>query len=227
MPYYKIGFKYTRSEEEPIKKSGETAQGETALNAMFCQFADENDFSILFRPNYLKKEINTCNMQQDEIIGPVSRIDLDGVLSGFLARLNKVRQELQTVRSELTKEYVQTRRYSMILPTMGRSKEIDKQSKKMAQLSASEHLMSLCLNLTESAASIKTLDSSIFYYPTMVISLVTPNLEEQRFLIINLVKEGAIHKGYSRDDVLTKFCNRNAACKEELSKLLSRTSLPA
>lgn len=226
MPYYKIEFEYRRSEQEPIRNFGETAQGETAMNAMFCGFASESDLPMLFRPNYLRKKMETCDAQQSEIIGPVFQVDLDAVLSGFLARLNKVKDELHTVRSKLTKRYFQTRKYSMLFPVMVKSKEIEEQSKKMAELDALTHLMSLCLNLTESAVSIKTLYSSIFYYPTMVIALAAQNREALQFLVINLVKEGAIHKGYSPDNVLTEFCNRNSACKKELSRLLPQPSSP-
>lgn len=225
MPYYKIGYEYRRSTQESTRDFGETAQSETAMNAMFCGFASESDLSMLFRPNYLRKKMETCDAQS-EIIGPVFQVNLDAVLSGFLARLNKVKDELHTVRSELTKRYLQTRKYSMLFPMMGKSKEMEKQSKKMAELDALTHLMSLCLNLTESAASIKTLYSSIFYYPTMVIALAAQSPEAPRFLVINLVKEGAIHKGYSPDNVLTEFCNRNSACKEELSRLLLQPSSP-
>jgi len=220
MPYYKIGFEYKRSEQKSIKNFSETAQGETVMNAMFCGFASESDLPFMFRPNYLRKKMETCNAQQSEIIGPVFQIDLDTVLAGFLAKLNKVKDEYRTVRSDLTKRYFQTRKYSMLFPMMGKSKEIEKQSKKVAELDALTHIMNLCLNLTESAASIKTLYSSIFYYPTMVIAFATQNGEALRFLVLNLVKEGAIHKSYGSDNVLTEFCNRNSACKEELSRLL-------
>ena len=222
MPYYRIGFEYRRSEEELIRKLGETAQSETAINAMFCRFArSDNDLSMLFRPNYLKQEMKTCNPQPDEIIGPVFQVDLAAVLPNFLARLNKVKDELNSVRSEFTKRYLQTRKYSMLFPIIGKSKEMERQSKKVAELSAQTHLMNLCLNLTESAASMKILCNSVFYYPTLVISIGSAKSVAKRFLIINLVEKGLIRKNYSSDKVLTEFCNRNEECKEELAKLLS------
>jgi len=225
MPYHRIRFEYRRSEKDLIRKFGETAQSETALNAMFCDCASESELLTLFRPNYLKYKMITYSPRSDEIIGPAFHKDFDVVLSGFLRRLNGVKRELYELRSALNKRYVRIRRYSMILPMMGGLKEGEKLSEKIAKLSALTNILSMCLNLGEDAGSIKALSSSAFYYPTVVAALKHTECEAERFLIINLVKTGLILKRLNCEDGLTQLCNKNDACKEILARSLTGASL--
>ena len=134
MPYYRIQFNYTRPERGLIQ-SGETGRGETALNAMFCgSVKSERELFMLFRPNYLKYKIVRHSPQPEEIVGPTSYTDFDGVLGGFVKRLNEVRDELHEFRSELHKSRVRTRRYSLIFPPMWELKRRERFLKKLESL---------------------------------------------------------------------------------------------
>ena len=87
MPYYKVQFEYRRSENELVQRFGETARSETAINAMFCGCAQsQDDFILLFRPNYLKHSTIGRSPLSEEVTGQAFHIDLDGFLSGFLKR---------------------------------------------------------------------------------------------------------------------------------------------
>jgi len=225
MPYYKIQFEYRRSEKDLIQKFGETAQSETAINAMFCGCAQsEGELFMLFRPNYLKYKMITHFPQLDEIIGPTFNMNLEAVLTDFLRKLNEAKNELYDLRSTLNKRYTHIRRYSMILPMKGSLKEEEKLSEKIAKLSALTNILSTSLNLGESAGSIKALYNSTFYYPTLVVALKHRECEAERFLIINLVKKGSIRKCLNIDDGLTQLCNKNDACKEVLVRFVVQAS---
>jgi len=227
MPYHRIRFEYRRSEKDLIRKFGETAQSETALNAMFCDCARESELFTLFRPNYLKYTMITYSPRSDEIIGPIFHMDFDEVLSRLLRRLNEVKRELYELRSKLNKRYVQNRRHSMILPVMGGLKEEEKLSEKIAKLDALMNIFGMCLNLDEDAESIKVLYNSTFFYPTVVAALRHREREAERFLIINLVKKGSVSKRLNYEDGLTQLCDKNDACKEVLARSITRSGLRA
>jgi len=226
MPYYRVQFEYRRSEKELVQKFGETAQSETAINAMFCGCAQgESETFMLFRPNYLKHSLITHSPRRDEIIGPTFHMDFDAFLSGFLKRLNETKDELHELRSTSNKRYARIRRYSRILPMTGELKETERFSGKIAKLGALMDILSMCLNLSEDAGSIKTLSNSTFYYPTVVVALEHGEHETERFLIINLVKSGLVRKCLNPDNGLTQLCNSNDACKEVLARSIAQVSL--
>jgi len=223
MPYHRIQYAYTRSREDLSRSYGETGRGETALNAMFCGCAgSESDLAMLFRPNYLKYEMIKYSPQSDEIVGPTFNVDLDGVLSRVLKRLNEVKEEFHELRSTLNKDYVRIRRYSIILPVRGKLKGTEELSEKIGKLNALRNIFSMCLNLREDAEAIEVLRNGIFYYPTLVAALRQKEHEEaERFLIIDLVKRGRISKALNLEVVLTKLCNKNGACREVLAQSVS------
>jgi len=225
MPYYRIQFEYRRSEKDLIRKFGETAESETALNAMFCGCAQsESELFMLFRPNYLKYNTMTRSPESDEIVGPTSPTNFDGILSGFVKRLSEAEDELYKLRSMLNKRYMRISRMR-ILPMIPDLKEGERLSEKIAKLSALKNILNMCLNLGEDTRSIKVLGNSTFYYPTLVAALKHRENKAERFLIIDLVKRGLIHKRLNCDGVLTQLCNNNDACKEVLAKSVADASL--
>jgi hypothetical protein len=148
MPYHRIQFNYSRSERGLIQRYGETGRGETALNAMFCgSVKSEREVFMLFRPNYLKYKVMRHSPQSEEVVGPTFYTDFDGVLGGFLKRLNEVKDELHELRSELHKSRVRIRRYSWIVPVMWDLKKERTLSEKVAKLSAIKNTLSMCLNV--------------------------------------------------------------------------------
>ncbi len=224
MPYYRIQFEYERSEEDFIQEFGKTAQSETVMNAMFCSCAQsENELLALFRPNYLKYNMTTYAPQLNEVIAPTFPVNFDEILLGFLQRLNAVKKELNEFRSKLKRSYVHTRRYSLILPTMGGLKESERLSEKIAKLNALTSVFGTLLNLNEDAKSIKALHNSTFYYPTAVGAFEQKESEAKRFLVVDLVKKGLVHKSLSCDDLLTQLCNKNDACNKVLAESLGYT----
>jgi hypothetical protein len=225
MPYYRIQFEYRRSEKDLIRKFGETAESETALNAMFCGCTrSESELFMLFRPNYLKYSTMTRSPESDEIVGPTSSTNLDEILSGFVKRLNEVEDALYKLRSMLNKRYMRIARMR-ILPMIPDLKEGERLSEKIAKLSALKNVLNMCLNLDEDTKSIKVLGNSTFYYPTLMAALKHGENEAERFIIIDLVKRGLILKRLNCDDALTQLCNNNDACKEALVKSVAHASL--
>ena len=226
MPYYRVQFEFRRSEKELVQKSGETAQSETAINAMLCGCAQsEDEFFMLFRPNYLKYSMIPQSPQLGEVIGPSFHMDFNAFLSGFLKRLNEAKNELYELRSASNKRYRHIRRYSRILPMTGQLKEAEKSSAKIAELDALTNILRLSLNLFEEAGSIKAMSNSTFYYPTAVVALEHRENETEQFLIINLVKSGSVRKCLNFDNGLTQLCNSNDACKEVLARSVAQVSL--
>lgn len=225
MPYYRIQFEYERSEEDVIQEFGKTAKSETVMNAMFCGCAqNENELLALFRPNYLKSEIMEYAPQLNEVVARTVAADFDAILTGCLQRLNTVKKELHESRSKLNKSYAHARRYSLILPTMGGLKESEKLSEKVARLDAMASVFEILLNLDDDARSIKMLRNSTLYYPTAVSALEQKESEAKRqFLIVDLVKKGAIHKSLNCDDLLTQLCSKNETCNKILAESLGYT----
>ena len=110
----------------------------------------------------------------------------------------------------------------MILPVRGELKGTGGLSEKIGKLNAVKSIFSMCLNFGEDAESIEVLSNSIFYYPTLVAALRQKEHEEaERFLIIDLVKRGLISKTLNLEDVLTRLCNKNGACREVLAKSIT------
>lgn len=135
MPYHRIQFNYRRSERGLIQRYGERGRGETALNAMFCgSIKSERELFMLFRLNYLKYKVIEHFPQSGKIVGPAVYTDFEGVLGGFLKRLNEVKDELSELRSELWKSRVHIKRYSWILPVMWDLKKERTLSEKVAKL---------------------------------------------------------------------------------------------
>jgi hypothetical protein len=214
MPYYKIRMEYWRFGKEPKGKTGEGVLAETALNAMFCGcVGGESELLMIFRPNYLRHEALSIAPAGGEAVGPVSRVDLEGVLSGLVNRLNEVQDELAGLRSTLSKNYVRKRRFSMLLPT-GNLKEEKNLSEKIARLDALKNIINLCLNIDEEAGAVEFLDYETFYYPTSVFLLKNRENENQRFLIVNLAKAGGILQRPNVDILLTRLCNSNDECRK-------------
>jgi hypothetical protein len=225
MPYYRIQFEYRRSDKELIRKVGEKAQSETAINAMFCGCTkSESELILFFRHNYFKYNRATLSPRFDEIVGSTFNIDFDAVLSGLLKRLNEAKNELYELRSTLNKRYTRFRRYSRVVPMMGGLKETERFSEKIAKLSGLTNILSMCLNSYEDAGSIKTLQNSTFYYPTVVVALEGEERNSERFLVVNLVKSGSILKRLNCDKGLTQLCNNNVACCEALARSVAQAS---
>jgi len=223
MPYYRVQFEYTRSEKELARKSGETAQSETAINAMFCECAQgEDEYFMLFRPNYLKYNMVQQSLQPGEVIGTSFHMNFDAFLSDVLKRLNETKNELNELRSTSNKRYRHIRRYSRILPMTGQLKEAEKSSAKIAELNSLTSVLRLALNLSEEASSIRAVSNSIFYYPTVVVAMKNRENKTEQFLIVNLVKSGSIRKGLNLDNILTQLCNGNEECKQVLAKTLAQ-----
>jgi len=222
MPYYRIEYSYTRSGKALIRRYGKTGRSETVLNAMFCgSVMSERDLFILFRPNYLKREIIGHFPQSEEIVGPTVHTDFDEVLVGLLKRLNEVKDELDELRSVLSKNRARIRRYSMIVPIIGGLKKEKRLSEKVARLNALKIILSMCLNVDEDISSIRVTGHSIFYYPTLVATLKHNENGTERYLIIDLVGGGVISKHLSCDKGLTELCNRNSMCKEVNARLIT------
>jgi hypothetical protein len=214
MPYYKIRMEYWRFGKEPKGKTGEGVLAETALNAMFCGcVGGESELLMIFRPNYLRHEAMSIALAGGEAVGPASRVDLDGVLSGLVNRLNGVQDELAGLRSTLSKNYVRKRRFSMLLPT-GSLREEKELSAKIAKLDALRNTIRMCINIYEEVRAIAVLDSDTFYYPTSVFLLKNRENENQRFLIVNLAKAGGILQRPNVDILLTRLCNSNDECRK-------------
>jgi len=212
MPYYRIRMEYWRLGEEPKGRAGEGVLAETALNAMFCgRVGGERELLMIFRPNYLRHELTSIVPADGEVVGSVSGVDLEGVLSGLVNRLNGVQGELAGLRSTLSRNYVRKRRYSMLLPT-GSLREEKELSEKIAKLDALKNTIRLCLNIFEEVGAIAVLDSDTFYYPTSVFLLKKREDESQRFLIVNLVKGGGMQRRPNCDVLLTQLCSRNEGC---------------
>ena len=218
MPYHRIQFNYSRSERGLIQRYGETGRGETALNAMFCgSVKSERELFMLFRPNYLKYKVMRHSPQSEEVVGPTFYTDFDGVLGGFLKRLNEVEDELHELRSELSKIRVRISRYSVILPVKNLSDKEKKLSEKVARLDATKNILSMCLNINEDVRSIKVLGHNVFYYPTLVVTLKHKENRVERYFIVNLVESGLIRKHLSYDKGLTELCNKNSTCREVIA----------
>jgi len=214
MPYHRIQFNYTRSERGIIQRYGETGRGETAFNAMFCGCVkSERELFMLFRPNYLKHKVIRHSPRSEEIVGPTFYADFNGVLGGFVKRLSEVRDELSEVRSELRKSRVRTSRFRMIVPVMWDMKKERTLSEKVAKLDATKNTLGLCLNVNEDIGSIKVTGSSIFYYPTLIVTLENKENGTERYLIVNLVESGLIGRHLICDRGLTELCDKNSGCK--------------
>ena len=222
MPYHKIEYEYARSEDDLIRKFGETGKSETAINAMFCRCAQiESEFFRLFRPNYLKYNMIKRTPPLSGINGPTFSIDFDAVLFGLLTKLNEAMDELCELRSTLSKRYASIRRRSIVLPIRRDLKEANALSEKTAKLSSLTNVLNMSLNLDEGAHSIKTSSISTFYYPTVVVALENSEHEASQFLIIDLVRKGSIRQRLNCDDGLTQLCNKNDACKEVLKRCVA------
>lgn len=206
MPYYRIQFSYSG-------RGGETRRRETALNAMFCGAvnADEELFT-LFRPNYLEYEIMSHFPRSEELVGSTVPMDFDGLFGRILERFNRVGDELNELRSELSKSRVRIRRYSVIVPMMGELKKEKKLSEKVARLSAMKNVIRLCLNVNGEINSIKATSHSVFYYPTLVVTLKNREDGTERYLVVDLVARGVLSKHLGFDRGLTKLCNENEMC---------------
>jgi len=225
MPYYRVQFEYRRSEKELVQKLGETARSETAINAMFCGCAQsQDDFFMLFRPNYLKYSMIAHSPRLGEVIGHTFRMDLDAFLTSLLKRLNEAKKELRELKTTSNRSYAHIRRYSRILPMAGELKEAEKAYGKTAKLDALTNILRLCLNLFEEAESIKAISNSTFYYPTAVVASEPRGPETVQFLIVNLVKSGSIRRCLNLDNALTQLCNSNDACKEVLSRTIAQAT---
>ena len=215
MPYYRIQFSYRRSEKNLIQRHGETGQSETVLNAMFCGCVkSEKEFFALFRPNYLKYKTIKHYPQSEEIVGSTVHTDFEGVLAGFLKRLNEVQDELNEFRSELNKIRTRLSRYSKILPMRDLIDKEKKLSEKVARLDATRNVLSICLNMNEDARAIKVLGHKVFHYPTLVVTLKHTENRAERYFIMNLVERGLIRKNLSYDKKLMELCNENSACRK-------------
>ncbi len=222
MPYHRIQFSYTHSEKGSIRRFGETRRGETVLNAMFCGCVkSEEELFMLFRPNYLKYKVMRHSPQPEEVVGPTFHPDFDGLLGGFLKRLNEVKDELNEVTSELRKSRVRTSRYSRIMPVMWDLKKERTLSEKVAKLSATKYTLSMCLNVNEIISSIKVTDSNIFYYPILIVTLKDKENVTERYLMVNLVKSKSTSDQLSFDSRLTELCAKNSRCKEIITKSLT------
>ena len=226
MPYHRIQYAYSRSREDLSRSYGKTGRGETALNAMFCgAVKNESDVFMLFRPNNLQYSTRDHLPQSEEIVGPVFYADFDEILRGLLKRLNHVKKELYELRSALSKSRLRTRRYSMILPVMGHlGRDEEELSKKVARLSATKNLLSLCLNVNDDMDSIKVMSQSLFYYPNLVVELEHRDNGTERYLIINLVERGLIGNHLSCDQGLMELSNTNGMCKEVIAGALGNVS---
>jgi len=222
MPYHRIQFDCTRSEGDLVQKYGEKGRGETALNAMFCGCVkSERELFMLFRPNYLKHKVTKHSLQSEEIVGPTFNTDFDGVLGGFLKRLNEVKDELNEVTSELRKSRVRTSRFRMIVPVMWDLKKERTLSEKVAKLRATKIILSMCLNVDEDINSIEVTGSNIFYYPISVVTLKNKEDGTERYLIVNLVESGLTVKRLSCDKGLTELCDKNGGCKKIIAKSIA------
>jgi hypothetical protein len=227
MPYYRIRMEYWRSREEPIGKTGEKVPAETALNAMFCGCVNgESELLKIFRPNYLRYEAVTIVPAADEFVGPASRVDFEGILSGLVKKLNEVEDELSGLRSTLSKNYVRKRRFSMLLP-MGNLREEKDLSEKIAKLDALRNTINMCLNIHEQVRGIQVLDYDTFYYPVSVFSLKHQENENLRLVIVNLVKAGSTMSRPSYDILLTQLCNRNNECGKLIAAAVAGSSSPS
>ncbi len=224
MPYYRVRYRYRRLRDEGVRRFGKTGHGETALNAMFCAAAkDEDDLLMLFRPNHLKHETIEHLPQPEEIVGPTFRVDVGEVLNGLAKRLDRSNTELQEVASAMSKSRIRTRRRSMIFPLFGESKRKEGElSRKVAGLRATSNLVSICLNANEDIGSVTVTDHEVFYYPNLVVKLIHERDGREKYLIINLVKSGVVRKRLGCDRGLMRLCNSNSACKEVLATALTR-----
>jgi len=206
MPYYKIQFSYSR-------RGGRTERGETALNAMLCEAVKtDEELLMLFRPNYLKYETMSHFPRSKELVGPTVPTDFDSLFGRILERLNRVRDELNALRSELSKRRVRIRRYSVIVPMMGELKKEKRLSERVAMLSAMKNVMRMCLNVNREINSIKATSNSVFYYPTLVVTLKNREDGTETYLVVDLVARGVLSKHSSFDRGLTKLCNKNEMC---------------
>lgn len=226
MPYHRIRMKYWRSRDEPRRKIGERAHAETALNAMFCRCVNsESELLMIFRPNYLKHEAVPIAPAAGEAIGRVSAVDFDAVLSGLVKKLNGVQDELSRLRSTLSKNYVRKRRFSMLLP-MGSLKEEKELSAKIAKLDALRNTLIMCLNIDGEVGAIEVSSDDTFYYPTAIFLLKNRENENQRFLVVNLVKKSGILQRAKCDVSLTQLCSSNDECRKLLTATVASSSLP-
>ena len=222
MPYYRIQFNYRHSEKNLIQRYGETGRSETALNAMFCGCVkSEKELFTLFRPNYLKYKIIKHSLQSEEIVGSTVHTDFNGVLRGFLKRLNEVKDELTELRPELSKIRTRLSRYSKIWPMKDLSDKEKKLSEKVARLEALRNVLNMCLNVNEGIRSIEVLGHDVFYYPTLVVTLKHKENRVERYLIVNLVVSGSIRKPLRYDKGLTELCNKNSGCKEIIARSIT------
>ncbi len=227
MPYHRIRYAYSRSREDLIRSYGKTGRGETALNAMFCgAVKNESDVFMLFRPNNLQYRIRNHQPQSEEVVGPVFHADFDAILTGLLKRLNRVKEELYELRSTLSKSRLRTRRYSMVLPVLGHLRRNEEElSKKVARLSATKNILSLCLNVNADIDSIEVMSQSVFYYPNLVVELEHRENGTERYLIINLVKSDPTSRHLNCDQGLTELCNTDSMCKELIARAFASKSL--
>jgi hypothetical protein len=112
----------------------------------------------------------------------------------------------------------------MLLP-MSTLKEEKELSEKIAKLEALKNTISLCLNINEEVEGLRVLHHDIFHYPTSVFSLKNREKETQRFLIVNLVKAGAILPRPNCDILLTRLCERNETCKKLVAAAVAGSPL--
>lgn len=219
MPYHKVEYDY--KSQKSLNQSY-TERAETALNAMFCgHVKNENELFRLFRPNYLKYNIVKYSPQPANIIGPIFHIDFQKTFNRLLDRLKKVEEEIEETRQELNKLRTKISRQSLLLPVTKVS--IDKEwdlSKKVARLQALRMITKMSLNVNKSLKTVEVTNHSVFYYPTLVTTLVHKE-SGARYLIFNLVKNGVTRKFPELDRGLTKLCDENVACKEVLTRALA------
>jgi hypothetical protein len=226
MPYYEIWIEYWRSRNEAERKTGERMLADTALNAMFCGCVrSEIELLMIFRPNYLRHEAVSIVPSGDEIVGPTSKVDFNCVLSSLVNKLNEVQDELAGLKSALSKSYVRKRRFSMLLP-MGSLREEKELSAKIAKLDALRNTINMCLNIDGEVGAIEVSSDGTFYYPTAIFLLKNRENENQRFLVVNLVKKSGILQRPKCDISLTQLCNSNDECRELVTAAVASSSLP-
>lgn len=227
MPYYRIRMEYWSSEEKIERKANEGVPAATALNAMFCGCVNsESELLMIFRPNYLRREAVTLVPAADEFVGPTSKVDFEGVLSSLVKKQNEAQEELVGLRSALSRNYVRKRRFSMLLP-VGSLREEKELSAKIAKLDALRNTIHMCLNIAEGVETIKVLGDDTFYYPTSVFLLKNRENENQRFLMVNLVKSGGMQQRPNCDIFLTQLCNRNEECGKLVAAAVAGSSFPS
>jgi hypothetical protein len=212
MPYHKIQILCLES------STSSPREVTTALNAVFCADATEQELLQLFRPKHLEKPLRDQNPKADEIVLCYPRIDLQATIARLTRARAQARDGIAETQPQLVKGYRSMQWRNLLFPMSTRSIEKEKKaSSKLAELQSIVLAIDICLNLEQDLVPQDTIDQGLVYIP-MVVVLQRQGIDGTgRYLFIDLAT--------GREDIaLNRLCETSGNFASSLEVVLGRVS---